>query len=167
MVIGVHNSDTNIIDTSPASYSHLANAAASNEEAGYGNVSSDSSSSSFLEDSAIGSSNVSNDKPSSAAGAIDITEDARKAVEFWESENQSVKLKSTLKEIAKEAYRIHYTEKRGITRNDLVERLGYTDSYAKKILYECKSNNLLVHLKGHKQGKFKEYFLAIEIDQFL
>ena len=31
----------------------------------------------------------------------------------------------------------------------------------------AKSINLLAYLEGHKQGRFKEYFMAPEIDKFL
>ena len=72
-----------------------------------------------------------------------------------------------LKKIAIEAYNIHYRENRGITREDLVNRFQYSIDYAKKIIYEYKCNYLLIHLEGHKQGRFKEYFLVIEIERFL
>jgi len=125
-----------------------------------------SSSSSIDKQPKIKSSNASNGK-SSATAAINIDEAVEQAVEFWESSNHDVKLNSTLKEIAKEAYKIHYTKNRGITRDDLVNRQNYSERYAKKLLYECQSNKLLVPLEGRKQGRFNEYFLATEIDKFL
>jgi len=117
----------------------------------------------------IKSSNASYDKSSAAitAVAINIDEHATKAIEFWKSENPGVEVNSTLKEIAIEAYKIHYIEKRGITRVDLVNRLKYSEKYAKKLLYECQSNKLLVPLEGRKQGRFNEYFLTTEIAKFL
>jgi len=116
------------------------------------------------------SSNASNGKSSAIAGgatAINNDESAEKAVEFWKASNAGIKLNFTLKSIALEAYKIHYKENRGITRKDLVQRLSYEKSYAKKILHECQKVELLKHLEGHKQGRFKEYFLTTEIDKFL
>jgi hypothetical protein len=128
-----------------------------------------SSASSINTHSQTKSSNASDDKSSAAitAVAINIDEHATKAIEFWKSENPGVEVNSTLKEIAIEAYKIHYIEKRGITRVDLVNRLKYSEKYAKKLLYECQSNKLLVPLEGRKQGRFNEYFLTTEIDKFL
>jgi hypothetical protein len=94
------------------------------------------------------------------------SEDANQAIQYLES-SINIQLKQHVKEIVIEAYNIHYKENRGITRQDIVERFKYSNSYAKKILYECQHRKVLVHLKGHKQGRFKEYFIATEIETFL
>jgi hypothetical protein len=95
-----------------------------------------------------------------------ISEDAQQALKHWES-NFNKQLTPMFRKIAIEAYNIHYRENRGITREDIVDRLGYPSSYAKKVMYECKNNKLLTHLEGYKQGRFKEYFLPTEIDRFI
>ena len=105
---------------------------------------------------------------STATAAINIDESAEKAVEFWESSNQGIKLNSTLKEIAIEAYKIHYIKNRGITMEDVAQKkTKWSVSYVKRMLYECQKIKLLVPLEGHKQGRFNEYFLTTEIGKFL
>jgi hypothetical protein len=103
--------------------------------------------------------------PSSVDDAS-TSEDAHQAVKYWES-TFNKQLTPIFRKIAIEAYNIHHRENRGITREDVVDRLGYSLSTAKKITYECKNNKLLTHLEGHKQGRFKEYFLTTEIDIFI
>jgi hypothetical protein len=93
--------------------------------------------------------------------------DAEEAVKHWQSENPTKKLKPMHKKIAIEAFKIHYSENRGITKQDVVEKFDYSDSYAKKIIFECTSNKMLTYLEGHKQGRFKEYFLSTEIERFI
>lgn len=87
------------------------------------------------------------------------------AIREWESTNHS-KLRDKVRKIAIEAYRIHNKENRGVIRYDIVN-LGYTEKYAKKILYECQQNKLLIPLDGYKQGRYKEYFLSTEIGKFI
>ena len=53
------------------------------------------------------------------------------------------------------------------TKQDVVEKFDYSDSYAKKIIFECTSNKILTLLEGHKQCRFKECFLVTEIERFL
>jgi hypothetical protein len=92
--------------------------------------------------------------------------DAQEAIKHLES-TLNKQLSPMLKKIAIEAYNIHYTENRGITRDDLVARFQYSLSTAKKIIYECKCNKIITHLEGHKQGRLKEYFLVTEIERFI
>lgn len=87
------------------------------------------------------------------------------AVREWELTTRT-KLSHKLRKIAMMAYHIHHKENRGIVREDIVN-LGYKEKYAKKILYECQKHKLLVPLDGHKQGRYKEYFLSTEIEPFL
>jgi hypothetical protein len=167
MVIGVHKSDTDNI-AARASDSSVANALTADDKAGHGNGYSQSSSGaipSIIAKNSDIESTSSDDIPSSDDAAI--TKAAEQAVQYWQSSNQGIKLNSTLKEITIEAYKIHYIKNRGITRDDLVKRLKHSEKYAKRLLFECQSNNLLVPLDGHKQGRFKEYFLSTEIDKFL
>lgn len=87
------------------------------------------------------------------------------AIREWESTNHA-KLRDSVRKIAIEAYRIHNKENRGVIRYDIVN-LGYKEKYAKKIMYECQKNKLLIPLDGYKQGRYKEYFLSTEIGRFL
>src|SRR5215213_6044360 len=87
------------------------------------------------------------------------------AISEWEAVTHT-KLPAKLRKIAIEAYRIHHKENRGITREDIID-LEYTEGYAKKILFECQKNKLLVPLEGYKQGRYKEYFLSTEIGRFI
>lgn len=91
--------------------------------------------------------------------------DAESAIKHWESIT-NVKLSKGLKKIARVSYNIHFKENRGVIRQDLID-LAYTEAYAKKILYECQKNKLLIPLKGYKNGRFKEYFLSTVIERFL
>jgi hypothetical protein len=102
----------------------------------------------------------------SANPLISPSVDAQDAIKHLES-YLNKQLSPMLKKIATESYNIHYRENRGITREDLVNRFQYSLSTAKKIMYECKCNKILTHLEGHKQGRFKEYFLVTEIERFL
>ncbi len=99
---------------------------------------------------------------SSSLTAKDIDE----AIKYLESSTKT-RLKSSIRKIVVEAFRLHYKEHRGITRLDVVEIFHYSKAYAKKILNECQRNGILVHLEGHKQGRFKEYFIKTEIETFL
>lgn len=87
------------------------------------------------------------------------------AIREWESTNNA-KLRERVRKIAIEAYRIHNKENRRVVRDDIVN-LGYREKYAKKILYECQKNKLLIPLDGYKQGRYKEYFLSTEIGRFI
>jgi hypothetical protein len=100
--------------------------------------------------------------PTSPASYSDA---ADSAIKHWESIT-NIKLSKGLKRIAKLAYNKHFKENRGLIRQDIID-LKYTDTYAKKILYECQSKKLLIPLDGYKQGRFKEYFLSTEIERFL
>ena len=91
--------------------------------------------------------------------------DEEGAISEWESAIHT-KLPAKLRKIAIKAYDIHHKENRGITREDIVN-LGYTEGYAKKVLFECHKYRLLVHLDGYKQGRYKEYFLSTEIGRFI
>ncbi len=105
----------------------------------------------------------SNASPTAASSCSDAAVDG--AIKQWES-HANTRLSNMQTMIAMEAYSIHHKQNRGITRRDIIA-LGYTSGYAKKILFECQNNGFLIHLEGHKQGKFKEYFLATEIDRVL
>ncbi len=61
--------------------------------------------------------------------------DEEGAISEWESAIHT-KLPAKLRKIAIKAYDIHHKENRGITREDIVN-LGYTEGYAKKVLFEC------------------------------
>lgn len=111
------------------------------------------------DDSSIVSSSSS--RPNSPASYSD----AESAIKHWESIT-NVKLSKGLKKIARVSYNIHFKENRGVIRQDLID-LAYTEAYAKKILYECQKNKLLIPLKGYKNGRFKEYFLSTVIERFL
>lgn len=91
--------------------------------------------------------------------------DADSAIKQWEL-FANTRLSKGLKRIARAAYNIHFKENRGLIRQDIMD-LGYTDTYAKKILFECQKRKLLIHLDGYKQGRFKEYFMSTEIEKFL
>jgi hypothetical protein len=106
--------------------------------------------------SSINASDSASAIPQSFASAS-ILEDAQQALKHWES-NFNKKLSPKLKKIAIEAYNIHHREDRGITRKDLVNRLGYSSKYAKRIMYECQNNKLLTHLEGYKQVDSRNTF---------
>ncbi len=91
--------------------------------------------------------------------------DADSAIKYWESITHT-RLSKGLKRIARLAYIKHFKENRGLIRQDIID-LGYTDTYAKKILFECQKRKLLIPLDGYKKGRFKEYFLSTEIERFL
>jgi len=91
--------------------------------------------------------------------------DADSAIKQWEVSTNFI-LSKPLKRIAEAAYNIHFKENRGLIRQDIIN-LEYKQAYAKKILYECQKNKLLVPLKGYKNGRFKQYFLSTEIEKFI
>jgi hypothetical protein len=84
--------------------------------------------------------------------------DAGSAIMHWESITH-IKLSKGLKRIARVAYNKHFKENKGLIKQDLID-LGYKDTYAKKILFECQKCKLLIPLDGYKQGRFKEYFFV-------
>lgn len=99
-----------------------------------------------------------------SASLIEL-QNANDVLDAWESITKR-ELSKPARRIGEACLIIYFREKRGIIRTD-VENLGYSYHYARKILNECQNNKFLIPVDGHKQGRFKEYFLSTETHMFL
>lgn len=90
--------------------------------------------------------------------------EAGRIVKDWESKHK--RLRGRNKEIALRTALLQLEKKRGLTRQDLQNWYNLNTAYSRRKIYLLREIGLLVEIKGRRRGKFKEYCISTESDNF-
>lgn len=91
-------------------------------------------------------------------------EESGRIVKDWESKHS--RLWGRNKEIALRTALLQLEKKRGLTRQDLQNWYNWNTDYARRKIYLLRERRLLVEIKGRRSGKFKQYCISTESDNF-
>jgi hypothetical protein len=90
--------------------------------------------------------------------------EAGRIVKDWESKHH--RLRGTNKEIALRTAMLQLEKKRGLTRQDLQNWYNLSSDYARRKIFLLRERGLLVEVTGRRKGKFKQYCISTESDNF-
>jgi hypothetical protein len=90
--------------------------------------------------------------------------EAGRIVNDWESKH--CRLWGRNKEVASRTAMLQLKKKRGLTRQDLQDWYNLSTDYARRKIYLLRKRGLLVEITGRRTGKFKQYCISTESDNF-